>query len=454
MSPYIEIHHNGQWHRAAKLHVLGEDRIRVDYDTGYLFSHESQPISLGLPLNMDPYAGAADDLQGLAPPDPTPAFLFDLVPQGRGREFLLGLLGMRSDATQIVPLIMNGAFNPIGRLRVTTAMDFYRAQVEKDSTRDYLDGFTLKDIATKSEDFLDHLSVHAMLAAGTTGVQGVAPKFLLNQDAQGRWFADMALPDEAVESHWLVKRPRGRNPEDRTVLRNEAAYLRVAERMGLRTHGKPALHGDMLFVQRFDRIVEASGVVRLHQESLASIAGLKGFAVPTDHNALIKALRVHATDPTGETVEYILRDAMNQALRNTDNHARNTAMQILPDGTCQLTPVFDFCPMFMDPEGISRAVHWRDMAGKRIETLTEAVEQLVVADDEKTTIAQRLKAFGNDLEKLPAICRDEGVEPEVLEQCQGAIKRVARELQAIPVKPSRAPRKRVATTQKPRAKGH
>jgi len=195
MSPYIEIHHNGQWHRAAKLHVLGEDRIRVDYDTGYLFSHESQPISLGLPLNMDPYAGAADDLQGLAPPDPTPAFLFDLVPQGRGREFLLGLLGMRSDATQIVPLIMNGAFNPIGRLRVTTAMDFYRAQVEKDSTRDYLDGFTLKDIATKSEDFLDHLSVHAMLAAGTTGVQGVAPKFLLNQDAHGRWFADMALPD-------------------------------------------------------------------------------------------------------------------------------------------------------------------------------------------------------------------------------------------------------------------
>ena len=222
MSPYIEIHHNGQWHRAAKLHVHGEDRIRVDYDTGYLFSLESQPISLGLPLNMDPYAGAADDLQGLAPPDPTPAFLFDLVPQGRGREFLLGLLGMRSDSTQIVPLIMNGAFNPIGRLRVTTAMDFYRAQVEKDSTRDYLDGFTLKDIATKSEDFLDHLSVHAMLAAGTTGVQGVAPKFLLNQDAQGRWFADMALPDEAVESHWLVKRPRGRNPEDRTVLRNEA----------------------------------------------------------------------------------------------------------------------------------------------------------------------------------------------------------------------------------------
>ena len=54
MSPYIEIHHNGQWHRAAKLHVNGEDRIRVDYDTGYLFSLESQPISLGLPLNMDP----------------------------------------------------------------------------------------------------------------------------------------------------------------------------------------------------------------------------------------------------------------------------------------------------------------------------------------------------------------------------------------------------------------
>ena len=129
-------------------------------------------------------------------------------------------------------------------------------------------------------------------------------------------------------------------------------------------------------------------------------------------------------------------------------------MQILPDGTCQLTPVFDFCPMFMDPEGISRAVHWRDMAGKRIETLTEPVEQLAVADDEKTTIAKRLKAFGEDMEKLPAICRDEGVEPEVLEQCLGAVERVARELQAIPVKASPAPRKRAASIQKPSAKGH
>ncbi|WP_375338497.1 hypothetical protein [Variovorax paradoxus] len=37
-------------------------------------------------------------------------------------------------------------------------------------------------------------------------------------------------------------------------------------------------------------------------------------------------------------------------MRNTDNHARNTAVQRLPDGALQLTPIFDFAPMFLDPE--------------------------------------------------------------------------------------------------------
>jgi serine/threonine-protein kinase HipA len=73
----------------------------------------------------------------------------------------------------------------------------------------------------------------------------------------------MALPDEHAAQHWLVKLPRGHTSDDRLVLRNEAAYLRVAQRCGLRVHGDPELHGEKLFVRRFDRHLAQRIVGRL-----------------------------------------------------------------------------------------------------------------------------------------------------------------------------------------------
>ena len=54
---------------------------------------------------------------------------------------------------------------------------------------------------------------------------------------------------------------------------------------------------------------------------------------------------------------------LNLALRNTDNHARNTAVQRLVDGSIQLTPLYDFAPMYLDPELIVRGCVWRDASG-------------------------------------------------------------------------------------------
>lgn len=46
-------------------------------------------------------------------------------------------------------------------------------------------GFSLDEVLHPGEDFLEHMLLHGMLAAGTTGVQGVAPKFLLRTNADG-----------------------------------------------------------------------------------------------------------------------------------------------------------------------------------------------------------------------------------------------------------------------------
>ncbi len=429
----IEIHLDGRWVEAASLQVFGPDRCRIDYLPQYQFSANPVPLSLGWPLDAPPdlvlhREGLPDEFDRRAPP-----FLYDLVPQGRGRQFLLKQLGLADSDNLVLPLLMAGAFNPIGCLRLQSAVNFY-AQHTTVGEQD--EGFSLQDILSKSEAFLDHLSLHAMLAAGTTGVQGVAPKFLLTQDADDRWYADLALPDDKARAHWLVKLPRGRSDEDRAVLRNEAAYLRIATVLGIRAHAAPMLHGDMLFVRRFDRLVDATGVRRLHQESVASLAGVRGFGMPLSMQEMLLAIRANVTRPQAETIEFLKRDALNIALRNTDNHARNTAVQRLPDGTVQLTPVFDFAPMFMDPEIVPRSSHWLTVDGKRRVTDFRQIAELLgtlLPEKEMRAVLTELKAFGVEVARLPEVARDQCVESAVLDQCLLSIERVARELQDLSV---------------------
>lgn len=55
---------------------------------------------------------------------------------------------------------------------------------------------------------------------------------------------------------------------------------------------------------------------------------------------------------------YVKRDLANMIFGNTDNHGRNTAFLI--DGRkTRLSPIFDFAPMMIDPEGITRTVRWK-----------------------------------------------------------------------------------------------
>lgn len=435
----IEIFQRGKWVAAAAIQELATDRCRLEYLPEYQFSEDPQPISLTLPLDAPPDVMLPVDGGALEGYDRRPApFLYDLVPQGRGRQYLLKLLGLTDSDQMIMPLLKAGAFNPIGCLRLRSAVDFYRTHTSTTGNSAMEDGFSLNDILKKSEGFLEHLAMHAMLAAGTTGVQGVAPKYLLTQNGEGQWFADLALDDTRAKAHWLIKLPRGKSEDDRAVLRNEAAYLRVAAAVGLRTHESPVLHGEMLFVRRFDRALDGHGLHRLHQESVASLAGVRGFGMPLSMPEMLAAIRAHVSDPLAETIEFLKRDALNTALRNTDNHARNTAVQKLPDGQVRLTPLYDFAPMFMDPEIVPRSAHW-DMQGRRLTDYRQIVSSLgeTLPPAHGRALSEAMSAFSDQIGRLPSLAKDLGVETWVLEQCKHAIDRVATELCGINVPPQR-----------------
>ncbi|WP_229217696.1 type II toxin-antitoxin system HipA family toxin [Massilia forsythiae] len=408
MDCHIEIFHEGQWLEAAQ--VSFSDVVRngfraddcvFEYDLNYAFS-DVPPVSLAFPLSAD--------RQGM---QAWPAFLYDLVPQGNGRRFLLGRMQLPDAQASDLPLLCAGAFNPIGRLRIREAVTYFAAHRERHELVNR--GFDFDELLARAPEFHETMMVHGMLAAGGTGVQGVAPKYLLTQAQDGKWFPDAALPDDRARRHFIVKRPRGASEADRKVLRNEEGYMQVARRMGLRTAELPSLHGDMLFIPRFDRQARDGRVLRHHQESAASIAGLTGFGAQADQFKLLAAIRAVVDDPIADTIEFIQRDVLNLAMRNPDNHARNTAVQIL-DGAISITPLFDFAPMYLDPEGITRAARWyHSENGKELQRWDDVLAHLALPTLQHERLVEALLEFGAQLVALPATMREAGIDEDIVD---------------------------------------
>ncbi len=426
MRSIIEVHTDAGWVPAAEFTPMGGGRSATfEYLIEYVFGSNPLPVSLTLPVTAERQGVGLD-----GEPPPCPAFLLDLVPQGRGRTYLAQELHLADGDDKDLLLAQYGAFNPIGNLRLDTAVQFYEKHRTAHPDGGH-EGFALKDILARQEAFLDHIWLHAMLSAGTTGVQGAAPKFLLTQDHSGQWFADSALPDEAAAAHWLVKLPRGKHETDYAVLRNEAAYMRVAERCGLRVAGEPMFEQDMLFLPRFDRVVAGGRVQRLHQESLASLASMRGFGLRISLFELVEAFNRHVTHPAAEIAEFMKRDVLNLAMRNTDNHARNTAVQRLADGTVQLTPLFDFAPMYLDRELIVRGCKWAVNNGRELTEWDDILETLNTDEADKPEIARELREFAEVLQDLPQLMQDCGVDRDIIEHCMPAIETQHARLEAM-----------------------
>ena len=409
MDCHLEIFEGGQWVEAAQ--VSFSDVVRngfrpsncvFEYDLQYAFGEAPSQVSLSVPVDADRHVRTT-----------WPTFLYDLVPQGNGRRFLLDHLQLPDSQAADASLLCAGAFNPIGRVRVREAVQYYESHVER---HDFVaNGFALDELLKRSPDFHEMMMVHGMLAAGGTGVQGVAPKYLLTRGYDGIWYPDAALPDEHAQCHFIVKRPRGPSEADRKVLRNEERYMKVAHRFGVRSFELPAWQEDMLFIPRFDRRAHDGGVLRFHQESVASISGLAGFGTQANQFNLLNAIREVVDEPIEETIEFIRRDVLNLAMRNTDNHARNTAVQMV-DGLVRLTPLFDFAPMYLDPEGITRSARWyHTETRKELRRWEDVLGHLALPDTERTQVVEALVSLGEQLEFLPDCMREMRVDDDIVD---------------------------------------
>lgn len=351
----LQIFIDGAWRDAAALDLIGDSGRGVDaatfliylpgHATAYWGRSDAAALSVNLPVDLSTYAG-----------ETWPPFLVDLLPQGYGRVELLQRLGRDAAAGRMADwaLLRCGAGNPVGNMRVKQAHEWVTAR-SGNTTR----GFTMEEVATRAGDFNEYLAQHGLFLAGSSGIQGEWPKILLTQAHDGLFYLDHTLSDEQADKHFIVKFGRGNDASLANILRLEAPYMRLAKGLGLNVHADLVLRGRALFIPRFDRKASAGRVERFGQESIASLCGVSGFRAVPSHNGVCRRLGEVMTDPTGAVIEYLKRDIANIVLGNKDNHARNTAVQRRHDGAVCLTPLFDFAPMWLHPDGIARRIRWQ-----------------------------------------------------------------------------------------------
>ncbi len=438
----LELHADGAWHAAASVSLLGSEadgwkaKTYSGYAVDWAFAHaganDAHALCARWPVGLEPYQEAH-----------WPVHLIDMLPQGYGRQELLRRIGEPATAGVAADwkLLLAGAGNPIGNLRVKEAADWLTANAGP------LRGFTDDEVAQRGDEFAEYLASHGLFVAGSSGVQGEWPKILLTRADDGLLYLDHTLSDERAVQHYIVKFGRGTDPQLASILRHEAPYMAIAALLGLRVHAPLTLRQRALFIPRFDRVAQGGAVTRLAQESIATLTGMPGFEAVPSHDQVCEAIIRHGTDPQADVLEYIKRDIANLALLNKDNHARNTAVQRDFHGRIALTPLYDFVPMYLHPDGIARRIRWEgndngqpdwtrvvdrvcELAAHALQTKPGAKKKRQPAIAREALVAG-LKAMEPALRQVAAEGDALGVEPDVLNHIRPHILARADELAAL-----------------------
>jgi len=422
----LDIHLDGAWRPCAVVERLeGEPqtrhaRVRLRYEADYADDHYEARDYRALTVR------APVDFQDFTVPH-WPSFLVDLLPQGAARKRLER--NVRDGLTEW-ELLERGAINPVGNLRVRPR--------EQRVPRQHA-GFALEEMVQRGDAFVDYAHEVGATVAGATDTQGDAPKFWVIEDQHGRWHPDSGLIDFPIGRHALLKFPvpdAGRYSD--LILRHEAAYQRVAQQLGLRvTQTLPQFLDGALLIPRFDRRYTAHEV-RLGVESLYSVAGVLDSATgPLNHHQALISLAKCLTDFDSELVEYVRRDLLNLALGNRDNHGRNMAVLKDTDGTMRLAPLYDVGPAFLDARAIVRVMRWD---GERpdgtdwnlvLENLAVHFEESQVETNAWPQVIAAMRKFGDELDQLPHLMRESGVDDFVVAARRTDIERLRHELLAI-----------------------
>lgn len=299
-------------------------------------------------------------------------FLEDIVPAGAARRYLVDYWGLNGlpVGEQDSALLEKGTIAPVGNLRIKESLP----TLHKDSTL-HLRKFSVAEVVERDSDFLAYAQEMGAISGGATGAGGEAPKLLLRCSANEEiWIDTFQDQHTLADAHYLVKFPRGRRTQDDCdILRAEYHFYQELADMGfatISTDNMRLLEGSRypsLWLPRFDTHWNGQSWDRYGLESIFSVlhkpAGsyLNHFGVLRSVCDLLSKRSPlfdrKSFDKEGFVCEWLTRDLLNIAFGNTDNHGRNTALLKQPH-RIWLSPIYDFAPMKVDPEGVTRTTKW------------------------------------------------------------------------------------------------
>jgi serine/threonine-protein kinase HipA len=439
----IQVRPGPAWLDAASL-VIDPDRpwVQITADVDYVYGAESpgpesyRALSLRWPLDVMPRSFPH-----------WPALLDDIAPGGAARRWWVRHLGLERfpEGQQRLRLLREASAAPIGHLRIKEAAQ----NLDPAASRVI---FPLSAVIDRDYDFLDRAQQRGAAVGGATGAGGEAPKFVLRvHDGKEVWIDEDG--NDTSDPFYIVKFPRRTllSPDgdrmvealrDRCILESEFVYYRALDELGVSTidvSGARLHHGESgqpsLWMPRFDVAAQRdteSAHTRYGVESLYALTDTPAGA-SADHQDYLDILVRVLVDGEFVTVaprrrkrrrgaraaavvfEYVRRDLLNVVFGNPDNHGRNMAVLKRPDG-CGLAPVYDFAPMAMDPEGITRATRWRAPGLETVEGidwLAVCKAQSHLADPDE--LWRQLQAFAGTLVDLDQRLEALGLPRETLE---------------------------------------
>ncbi|WP_419837116.1 HipA domain-containing protein [Candidatus Poriferisodalis sp.] len=325
---------------AATISRAGTDTV-LTYHAGYLAHPDAVPLSLSLPMRIQPHAGAVVEnwLDGLLPDLPADRERwrasvgaasvdpFDLLATPVGAE-CAGAVQFEPDRTTQAD---SGAARPAGH------------RADRPSA---LEPIADADLAAALGDLSESARFGGwrMDPLASFSLAGTMPKLALRRIG-GQWHRAVGeeptshilkpsvdlYPGQAIGEHLALATAR--------ALGIDAARSEVAVIGGFET----------LITQRYDRVNSAAGsasLARIHQEDMCQALShpparrfqRDGGPSPADIAGL---LRTHSSDTAADIEALLRRLVYCWVIVANDAHGKNHALLHLPGGVCRLAPLYD-----------------------------------------------------------------------------------------------------------------
>ncbi len=214
------------------------------------------------------------------------------------------------------------------------------------------------------------------------------------------------LPVDGEWSTHLIKPDSQRLPGLRD---REAVGMALAEAVGIpvaKTRPIDIAGRRALLVERFDRVVTASGeIAPVHQEDFCQVLGLPSefkYEAPSGASLADIATWCRHSLPPDQAAESELMSwiAFNLLIGNADAHAKNLSILHDPDGGRRLAPAYDLVPTLSFSEQlVDRAPALRIGDAERIDAVTrqDLVSLALACDWSQKLVCSRIRGLASEI---------------------------------------------------------